>query len=219
MAGRRDSAYTAAKAFTNTGWPSSSLEATRGHEEVSPYFKHRDRLRVVDDLLLHGARLAIPTAMRKDTLDRIHAAHQGEAKTIERARKTVWWPTMTNDVIQRVRRCRPCQEHRPANRHETLQGGPEADRPFQKVHMDLFQEAGANYLVLTDEFSGYPVLFPMGSDTTAAAIIGRLRDFFVQAGVPTVLHPDNGRQLVALSVKLFLEEWGVALQPSSPGLP
>ena len=217
--GARDAGYAAAKMFTERGWPSSSAEAVQEQEEVAPFFKHRERFRVVDDLLLHGSRLVVPAAMVKDTLDRIHAAHQGETKTLERARRAVWWPTLTNDVVQRVRRCRPCQEHRPGNMHETLQGGPEANRPFQKVHMDLFQEAGANYLVMTDEFSGYPVLFPMGRDTTAAAIIGRLRDYFVQAGVPTVLHPDNGRQLVAGSVRAFVEAWGVALQPSSPRLP
>ena len=67
--------------------------------------------------------------------------------------------------------------------------------------MDLFEEASQHYLVMTDEFSGWPVLFPMGKDTTAPAIIGRYREYFTQVGVPTVVHPDNGTQLVATAVK------------------
>ena len=85
--------------------------------------------------------------------------------------------------------------------------------------MDLFEEAGQHYLVMTDEFLGWPVLFPMGKDTTAPAIISRYREYFTQVGVPTVVHPDNGRQLVATAVKTFLAKWGATLEPSAPRMP
>ena len=85
----QDGTYMAAKAFTAKGWPRSKLEAARESEELAPYFKHRERLRVVDNLLLYGPRLVIPTTMVRVTLDRIHAAHQGETKTLESTQDSV----------------------------------------------------------------------------------------------------------------------------------
>ena len=39
-----------------------------------------------DGLLLKGSRLVIPVTLRADTLDRIHAGHQGITKCKERAK-------------------------------------------------------------------------------------------------------------------------------------
>ena len=65
---------------------------------------------------------------------------------------------MTSDITHAVHNCKPCREHLPSQAHEPLQRGPDATRPFQKLHADIFQVAGSNYLVLTDEFSGWPNL-------------------------------------------------------------
>ena len=50
--------------------------------ELIPYWKARKYLTLKDDLLLHGNRIVIPTPLRKETLEKVHAGHQG----VERCR-------------------------------------------------------------------------------------------------------------------------------------
>jgi hypothetical protein len=100
-----------------------------------------------------------------------------------------------------------------------MQHGPDATRPFQKMHVDLFVYAGQNYLVATDEFTGWPCLAELAKDTTSKHVIESLRSIFLAHATPVVLRPDGGRQLVSEAVEKFLKDWGVALEPSSPHLP
>jgi transposase InsO family protein len=219
-AGKVDVVYAALAAAVQEGsWPSSKAELERQDPSLLPYFKYRNAFRWVDGLVLHGARLVIPRALVPATVRQVHAAHQGEEKSLERARRVVWWPTLTNDVLQVVRRCTPCQEHRPAQAHKPLQRNPDAERPFQRVHADFFEEAGQHYLVITDEYSGCPMLYCVGQDTTAGMVVKCLRQLFVQWEVPTVLRSDNGPQFAAAQTQTFLQKWGVTFEPSSPRLP
>ena len=41
-------------------------------------------------------RLVVPLSMRIDVLDRLHDAHQGITKCLERAKTSVWWPGLSS---------------------------------------------------------------------------------------------------------------------------
>jgi hypothetical protein len=100
-----------------------------------------------------------------------------------------------------------------------MQRGPEAQRAFQKLHTDLFVYKGLNYMVVTDEFTGWPWLAQLDKDTRSSSVIRALRQIFSAYAAPVVLRPDGGRQLVSAEVHDFLRKWGVTLEPSSPHLP
>ena len=217
--GAADATYTALIQRIRDGWPASKAELRATEDFLTPFYTAREHLLVQDGLVLHGPRILIPTALRQVTLQRLHAAHQGVAKTLERARHSVWWPTVASDISHMIRNCRPCREHLPSQPHKPLLHGPEATRPFQKLHADIMQEAGRKYLVLTDEYSGWPCLHRLDKDTTSRAIIEALRMVFVAHMVPVIFKPDGGPQLVSAAVRQFLSTWGVTLEPSSPHLP
>ena len=161
----------------------------------------------------------VPAAMRKQVLAQLHAAHQGFNKTMDRASRTVWWPTIRNEVQQTIAGCVPCREHLPSQTHQPLLQGPKAKRPFQVLHADLCHHAGNQFLVLTDEYSGWPDLYALRKDTTARAIINALRGHFMAHTVPETFRPDNGPQFVAAETATFLDHWQVHLSPSAPHLP
>ena len=64
--------------------------------ELIPYWKARKYLTLKDDLLLYGNRIVIPTPLRKETLEKVHAGHQGIERCQLRVKYSVWWPGVTS---------------------------------------------------------------------------------------------------------------------------
>ena len=61
---------------------------------------------------MKGNSLVIPASMRLDVPERIHEAHQGIAKCRERAKTSVWWPGLSRQLEEVVKRCPTCiKEH------------------------------------------------------------------------------------------------------------
>ena len=66
-------------------------------------------LTIDEDLIVFGCRLLIPRQMRKSVLNQLHEAHQGAVHTKQRARLTVYWPGIDNDIDSTVLSCTHCQ--------------------------------------------------------------------------------------------------------------
>ncbi len=211
-----DATYTELLAQIRTGWPQRPAQVPAA---IAQFWPHRTDLHHHEGVILHGCRIYIPSALRSQSLTQLHAAHQGATKTLDRARRSVWWPTIQNDVKQAVARCTPCREHLPSLTHQPLLQGPKADRPFQILHADLCHHAGKQYLVLTDEYSGWPDLHGLANNTSAKAVTDALRAHFMAHTVPQAFHPDNGPQFAAAETRDFLRHWQVEFRSSAPHLP
>ena len=211
-----DATYSELLAQLRAGWP---RRATDLPAQLAPFWRHRVDLHAHEDIVLHGPRIYVPQAMRRQVLGQLHAAHQGVTKTLDRARRAVWWPTLQNDVQQTVSKCTPCREHLPSLAHQPLLHGPKATRPFQILHADLCHHGGSQYLILTDEYSGWPDLYAMPRVASARAVIDALRSQFMAHTVPEALHPDNGPQFAAAETRTFLDHWQVQFHASAPHLP
>ena len=107
-----------------TGWP-NSMQDIPGH--LHPYWCFRDELTILDGLIMKGNRVVIPTSMRPATLNRLHDAHQVLTSMLQRARRTVYWPKLQDDIRDMVHKCDECQRH--ATRSPDLQ----RDRSQQHV--------------------------------------------------------------------------------------
>jgi hypothetical protein len=46
-----------------------------------------------------GPRVVIPEALRREALDNLLLMHQGATKLRQRARLTMFWPSMDNDIV------------------------------------------------------------------------------------------------------------------------
>ena len=75
---------------------------------LKPYYHVRAELTVAEGLLMRGSRMVIPTSMRAEILERIHSGHQGMTKCRQRARDSVWWPGIKNDIDGKVSKCPTC---------------------------------------------------------------------------------------------------------------
>ena len=107
--------------YTLTGWPRYEKDVPESLREL---FNVRNLLSVSNGLLTYTDRIVVPTKLRPDMLDKIHAGHQGITKCMERARVSVWWPGITRDIKRIVGACDHCEVNRPSQKKELLMTTP-----------------------------------------------------------------------------------------------
>ena len=92
--------------YVQTGWPEVRNEVNK---EARPFWSVRHNLYMASVgenlILLMNGRTAIPAKQKKKTLSNLHEGHQGIEKTRRRARDSVYWPGMNQDIEEMVRRC------------------------------------------------------------------------------------------------------------------
>ena len=152
---------------------------------------------------MKSGRIVVPREMRREVLKMMHAAHQGVTKTLRRARQTVWWPSITNDIKTMVEACYQCQELRPSQPREpaTIEEPPQ--RPGQDGSADLFDHGGKQFLVYVDRYSTWPVVKQWNKTPTAREVISSLQDTFRDLGIPTRIRTDGGPQFKAREFQDF----------------
>ena len=101
----------------------------------------------------------------------------------QRARLSLCWPHMDVDIAHAAASCEECVSQLPSLPAEPLQHHEPATRPFEFLHADLSEVEGRHFLVIVDQFSGWPA-FTMFADknTTARRLINAFRAFFMDTG-------------------------------------
>ena len=202
------------KTYCSEGWPDKHSV----NDAMKPYWSSRGELTVVQNILLKGTRIVIPSSMRLEILDKIHEGHQGIVKCRERAKSSVWWPGLSREIQDLVQQCRTCALHRD-NKPEPLIATPLPDRPWQIVATDLFQMKGVDYLIVIDYYSRYVEVAAMTKTTKSSEIIRALKSIFARHGIPEQVRSDNGPQYDSAEFSHFAKEWGFKHVTSSPRFP
>ena len=215
-ASRKDVEYQELRSLITSGFPGTKGELSA---TMRPYWSARDKLAVDDDLIVYGPRLVIPHSLRSEVLRTLHDSHQGINRTKMRARQTVYWPNIDNDVTNVVTSCHLCRTMLPSQPKEPMMTDPLPSRVFERVSADYFHHAGKTYLVYVDRLSNWPIVKECRGEATSRQLVGLLRETFAATGVPTVLRADGGPQFTARRTRDFLKRWGVSLVLSSPHYP
>ncbi len=178
------------KQYVLGGWPQYSPNVPL---KVKPYYAHRDHLTLSQELVLYDNRIVIPQNMRTEILARIHDCYQGIVKCRERAKCSVWWPSISKHIQETVSTCSVCQAIKHTQRREPLICTPLPSRPWEKVAADICQWKKENFLVVVDYFSRYIEIAHL-TNISAAATIASLKNIFARWGCPNELITDNGPQ-------------------------
>ena len=67
-------------------------------DKIKPFWNFREELTVQDDLLYTGERVLIPEEYQKEMLTCIHEGHLGIEKCVARAKYSMFWVGVTNDI-------------------------------------------------------------------------------------------------------------------------
>lgn len=186
---------------------------------LRPFWCVREQLAIdeTDGVIVVGSRIVIPKALTSSILKDLVSMHQGATKLRQRARLSVYWPHMDVDIANAAKLCESCTEVLPSHPPEPLIQHAPASRPFEQIHTDLAEVQGRHFLILVDQFSGWPDVVPFpNKNTTSAAIVKAFRSFFIGVGVPVKMWSDEDTKFISAETKKFLAEWGVTLGTSSP---
>lgn len=192
------------------GFPDSVTEMP---VEIKAYHKLRDHLSSRDGLVTYKRRVVIPSALRQEALNFLHAAHQGTSSMTSRAEQCIFWPGITQDIKEKRENCMRCHSNAPSNPNAPPQQITVPEYPFQMICADFFHYRGNPYLIIVDRYSGWPIV--KRAQEGATGLINALKDTINIFGVPEELSSDGGTEFTAALTKKALKEWGTHHRISS----
>lgn len=205
----RDNELSLVRDCIQNDWPLSRKRSTH------KYWKIKDQLTVVDDLVFKGNRIVVPTVLQPEILKRLHTGHMGMEKTKRRARNIIYWPNMNRDIDEIISQCNTCMDFRNQNPKEPLVSTPVPDGPWQTVGTDLFTLHGSDYLVVTDYYSRFFEVVKL-PNTQSRTVTERLKSMFARYGIPFEVISDNGTQYTSQEFREFAQNWNFQHTTSSP---
>ncbi|UYV83268.1 K02A2.6-like, partial [Cordylochernes scorpioides] len=211
---QEDTTVKAVANYLEQGWPDKKKRS----QALLSYWHVKDELGVQNGLLMRGCRLVIPASMKLEILDKLHAGHFGITKTRLRARETVWWPGISEEIAETVRKCSVCIQEA-VSKHEPLIPTNFPTRPWQKIGMDLFKFENKWYLVVIDYYSRFPEIIQLDR-LTASVVVRSCKSIFARHGIPETVVSDNGTQFgAAREFANFARQYGFTHVTSSPRFP
>ncbi|KAK3918904.1 hypothetical protein KUF71_001028 [Frankliniella fusca] len=209
-----DTGLACVKKYYRQGWP---LNKKLVEPAAAQYWQVRHDLFVEDDLVILGDRIVVPLQLRRKALETLHKAHMGIEKAKAKARQTMYWPAMSNDIATMMQGCRICERNAPANIHEPIIPQEIPRYPFQKISVDIMELTSHNYLVIVDNLSKWLEIKKLNSKSSAS-VIGALRQVFAIHGIPEIIYGDNN-PLNSKECHEYAQAIGSTIVTSSPEYP
>ena len=120
----QDEQLTWLKGYINTGFPCDKKNLLTDLHEFWP---HKEMLSIKSGLITCGTRITVSREIRPEVLQYIHEGHQGKEHCLLRAKNTMFWPKITNDIQQLIEKCMICQEY---GKSQPLIGTTQEPTPF-----------------------------------------------------------------------------------------
>ena len=78
------------------------------------FWIHRFNMHIANGIIMNGMIIVIPQALRQEYLQSLHMGHLAVSKCRARAKTTVFWPNIDQDISQLISRCDVCHENQHA---------------------------------------------------------------------------------------------------------
>ena len=201
--------------YTIHGWPGNRASI---NPMLHAYHAERANLSCINDILVHGDRIVIPTSLREDILDRLHEGHFGINKCRERASQSVWWPGISESINSKISKCSTCITNRNKQPQPPLITRPLPEYPWQRIGADLFEVNNKHFLVIVDMYSRFIEISYL-TTTTATNVIAKIKNSFARFGKVQELFTDNGPQFACAEFAKFAKDYEFKHVTSSPHYP
>ena len=215
----------------------AALHKVLDKKATAAYVKVKEQLLIKNGLPYRKTRqgqaneimfqFVVPQRHRGTTLDGCHreAAHQGQRHSTTLMQEHFWWPGMTRDLRNRIKKCGHCRKYEAAPPVAPMK--PLAcSGPGELLHVDFtsIEETVPlkedpvirNVLVLQDHFSKYVVTYVVKDQTARTATETLRNGYFRLFGAPAYLVSDQGKAFTGHVITHLCELYGVQKLRTSP---
>ena len=208
----------------------AALHKVLDKKATAAYVKAKEHLLIKNGLLYRKTRqgqadeivfqFVVPQRHRGATLDGCHreVAHQGQHRSIALMQERFWWPGMTRDLRNRIKKCSRCRKYEAAPPVAPMKPLT-CSGPGELLHVDFtsIEETVPlkehpvirNVLVLQDHFSKYVVAYVVKDQTVCTAAETLRIGYFGLFGAPAYLVSDQGKAFTGHVITHLCELYGV----------
>ena len=215
----------------------AALHKVLDKKATATYVKAKEQLLIKNGLLYRKNRqgqaneimfqFVVPQRHRGTALDGCHqeAAHQGQCHSTALMQECFWWPGMTQDLRNHIKKCGHCRKYEAAPPVVPMK--PLAcSGPGELLHVDFtsIEETVPlkehpvirNVLVLQDHFSKYVVAYVVKDQTACTAAETLRNGYFGLFGAPAYLVSDQGKAFTGHVITHLCDLYGVQKLRTSP---
>ena len=215
----------------------AALHKVLDKKATAAYVKVKEQLLIKNGLLYWKTRqgqadeivfqFVVPQRHWGVALDGCHreAAHQGQRRSTTLMQECFWWPGMTPDLRNHIKKCGYCRKYDAAPPVVPMK--PLAcSGPGELLHVDFtsIEETVPlkedpvirNVLVLQDHFSKYIVAYVVKDQTAHTAAETLRNGYFRLFGAPAYLVSDQGKAFTGHVITHLCELYGVQKLRTSP---
>ena len=168
--------------------------------------KHELTLITAHGIILKGTRIVMPTTLQQRVI--VLAQEASKRKSMVSLHE--------QHGRKKTSSCGACQIATPWTTKKTLQMSPLPASNWREVSVDFKQLSSCKYLlVITDDYSCYPVVEPIRS-TSASTVILQLNKTFSTFGIPEIVRSDNGPPFNGRKFREFAQTLGFKYRKVTP---
>ena len=215
----------------------AALHKVLDKKATAAYVKAKEQLVIKNGLLYRKTRqgqadeivfqFVVPQRHRGATLDGCHreAAHQGQHRSTALMQECFWWPGMTRDLKNHIKKCGRCRKYEAAPPVAPMKPLT-CSGPGELLHVDFtsIEETVPlkedpvirNVPVLQDHFSKYIVTYVLKDQTARTAAKTLRNGYFGLFGAPAYLVSDQGKAFTGHVITHLCELYGVQKLRTSP---
>ena len=139
-----------------------------------------------DGIVLKGTQIVVPTETHETVLKLIHKGHVGLNKCKLRAKDTVYWPGLNDQLERLILNCELCLKYSHSKQKLSMSLSQEVPlHPWSKLAKDIFHFEEASYLLLVDYTSIFPVVCKL-SAMTGQHVANQCKLIFSEYGWPVL---------------------------------
>ena len=215
----------------------AALHKVLDKKATAAYVKVKEQLVIKNGLLYHKTwqgqadeimfQFVVPQRHWGATLDGCHreVAHQGQRRSTTLMQECFWWPGMTRDLRNHIKKCGHCRKYEAAPPVASMKPLT-CSGPGELLHVDFtsIEETVPlkedpvihNVLVLQDHFSKYIVAYVVKDQTARTATETLRNGYFGLFGAPAYLVSDQGKAFTGHVITHLCELYGVQKLRTSP---
>ena len=208
----------------------AALHKVLDKKATAAYVKAKEQLVIKNGLLYRKTQqgqadeivfqFVVPQRHRGTALDGCHqeVAHQGQRRSTALTQECFWWPGMSRDLRNHIKKCGHCRKYEAAP-PEVPMKPLTCSGPGELLHVDFtsIEETVPlkedpvihNVLVLQDHFSKYVVAYVVKDQTARTATETLRNGYFGLFGAPAYLVSDQGKAFTGHVITHLCELYGV----------